>query len=228
MLSQKRINKELDKKFKPKFFDLTLPYHLVISQYENVPNEVSLINESNMKIEMSMVVYSEYPFKCPSISLSNHMVNVINNGYWIRHKCFLPSTKYLLWCNKMFENINLNDIYLAWLFVINKYPKMSKLWCDIPQKDSCLCCSSLTCGSNWSPGFSLYDLVGEYLLYKQFYFYTSPLMIKKIRRIFFSLFNNDRWCLSDDLIVLIFQFCHNRGNLLDNIIYDLLNMKIVK
>lgn len=226
MPALKRINNELSNKFIPKFFCHSLPYHLVIGKYREYPCEFNLINENNMQIEVSISISNAYPFTAPTILLSTVMINNINKLYQIRNqsnKVPMININYLSWCSQLLHKLNKEDIYLAWIFTINKYPTMSKLWQTIPKKTHCLCCTSFTCGNNWNPGLSLYDLVSEYLLYKQFFFYTSPLMLKKIRNVFYKIFINDRWVLNNDTILYILKFCHLRDHSLDNIIIELLS-----
>ena len=88
---QKRINKELNSKKISNYFDFKLPYHLVISKYEEIPMEFNLINEKTYKVEMTIIVSNQYPFQSPSIHLSPetiHKFSLIN-----RDKRKLPLSK---------------------------------------------------------------------------------------------------------------------------------------
>lgn len=221
---QKRINKELNSKIS-NYFDFKLPYHLVISKYEPFPIEFNLINEQNYKVEMTIIISNQYPFKAPSIHLSPETIKKFSLIH--RDKRKLPLSKsYLSWNGELFKPAPIIDIYLAWLFTIIRYPKMSRFWDKIPKIENCLCCESFTCPENWSPGIKLYDLVSEYLLRKRFYFYTTKLMQKNLTSTLLLLFNNDRWKMNDDIILHILRFCHQRNYQIDHIILEILNRTI--
>ena len=221
MLRQKRINKELSVNYIPKFFDKKLPYHLVISKYHDVPCELNLIHNNNMKIVLTITIPNDYPFHSPTILLSSETVNKLNLIGFKRNKFRVATWKYTKWCSELLTNYRENDLLLAWIFTKIRYPHMSKLWHNAPRPSDCLCCSSITCGNNWAPSYSVYDLVAEYLLYKQFFCYTSPLILRQIKNIFYSLFNNKSWVLGDDLISHIFNYCCDYDAKYENIIHKL-------
>ncbi len=85
-------------------------------------------------------------------------------------------------------NKNINIIY--------KIPDFSFLF-----KQECLCCSSIIC-NNWNPSFKITDILTEYCLRKDIFLISNKYQLKYIR----SIFNNERWNLSFDLIEYILKY----------------------
>tara|TARA_B100001093_G_C26824963_1_gene1013588 strand:- start:1912 stop:2532 length:621 start_codon:yes stop_codon:yes gene_type:complete len=203
-MSQKRISAELKNFFShPLATKFYLEYYYIESYPNYINDNLSLIlyekqnheNNNNILIKIP----NQYPFKPPTIYLKNYLHNNfdINYSRW----AFQSGEK----SNQIFKSLNLNsyDIFLIWFFVfnknifyLNKIPNYS-----INPNQECFCCSSVICPDNWSPAFKLSDVFLEYYLRKQFFNLSKPLGIKYIK----SLFNNDKWDLSEDIVECILE-----------------------
>ena len=74
---------------------------------------------------------------------------------------FLISVNYPFVCPTVFFN---NFAYKRLLICVNNYE--TKNLKDISGYD-CLCCQSITCGANWSPGYMLTNIINEINIYKK-------------------------------------------------------------
>ena len=181
--------------------------------FDNGIIQISLINNYTKDVEIIFNVQMEYPFKPPSITLSNTIIEKFKSIH-IDGKKKNPfhgwNNSYNKWLNDSTKNVDIGIIQLAWVFTIIRFPKLIRYWSECPDTVGCLCCESILCGNNWSPGYCLYDICGEYLLRKTFFIYTSVLMQKNMRNILRLLFNNERWVLCDDIILHILSFCNSK------------------
>ena len=70
---------------------------------------------------------------------------------------------------------------------------------NILNNKTCLCCQSLTCGNRWNPSVHMFMVFNEYIFNKNIEKYLRP-----IYRVYFEkIFRNDKWNLSDDIILHI-------------------------
>ena len=65
--------------------------------------------------------------------------------------------------------------------------------------NDCLCCNNFTCPAQWSPSITMGHLICEYVTRNDFKVYCGKLQQKSI----ISIFNNEKWCIPDDIIMYI-------------------------
>lgn len=199
MASLKRLTNEINKKgpFQDK---LSIPYEISwINSHTDFYDSMNILAKISIDIYnnsiLIMDIPSSYPFKPPNI-----WINILHG-----------SKRYDRYCADITEIINkrtflsCSDILLAWLFSLN-FCNINKTYTinNIPNSIpiSCLCCNSITCYNKWNPGFQIQDIIYEFIFTKKLLFFTSKLGLKYIN----SIFNNDKWNLSDDIILHIFKF----------------------
>ena len=183
----KRILNELNKKIPEKLELLELDNKFQFAQldYDIVPSKIGIINNKTNNIELEIIIPTDYPFKSPNVLVQKHIQNFGGYSKW------LSTIIYRKNC----------DLFTAWIFSIIRRPKLSIYWKAVPNKNTCLCCESICCSNNWSPGHSMCDILAEYVIYRDFNINTGALMQRWIA----PIFNNDRWCLPDDIILLIIK-----------------------
>lgn len=204
-MSLKRLNREIMKVFPDKMRETSLPYELsyqhVHSRFDSEKHSKTiaelLIENPHIKLGHIDILYftipSDYPFKPPTV--------------WVPHK--IANKKYDKWCvdltNEIIKTSNkpVCNPFIAWAFSIIETPMYACSWTQIPFQFplNCLCCTSLTCHNNWGPSHTISQILIEYLSRKKFALYCSSLGQKRI----LSIFNNERWKLSDDIIFCIIQ-----------------------
>jgi len=190
----KRISNEI------KFFKLSQSNYKLQIIEDNLDNfntkSIELLKNNKLKILFK--ISNQYPFRAPYVYIpkNNNLIEYnrwnVNNGFNI---------------NNYIEKFNLTefDLLLIWLFIItqnsNLLYKLPKFSITIPQE--CFCCSSILCNDKWHPNFRLTDIFIEYYLRNQFFtIIKSQLTIKYIK----VIFNNDKWDLSQDIILHILKF----------------------
>jgi len=190
MTALKRLDREITQLFPNTMNKLFLPYKLLRIESPNSEYvaEVEIIHDK--KLVLHFTIPSDYPFKPPTIWVPNIIAN----------------KKYDRWSADLTNIINKMPSYnrfLAWAFSIIKVPEFAEGWNSVPFKFpiTCLCCNSITCPNNWGPSHTISKIFIEYLARKNFAVYCSSLGQKRIS----SIFNNDRWNLSDDIIFCILQ-----------------------
>ena len=180
-MSKKRIMNEVNKCYNHRV-DLQVPYSFVL-----VDTNVSVILYN--KLFLQLLLTERYPFHPPEV--------LINDSQLIN---------YLKWCVNSSETINRRKflsqqaIVNAHYFSLNNITNI--LVPTLPM--DCICCNSILCTNKWTPAFLFINIIDEALYNKKFLFYTSKVGQKLIH----LLFNNkdNRWSLSDDLILHIFSF----------------------
>ena len=161
----------------------------------------------NKKVIALFEIPSDYPFKPPIIYMQklneNNLTkkeNYINwsfrNGEIMKkeiknHKItsydllniwfFIINKNYLLFINKDIQNIN--D------FKLNS-PNL------------CFCCSTILCSNKWSPAIKIIDIVFELVIREELF----KLCKKEGLRYIYTIFHNERWNLSEDIIWNILYF----------------------
>ena len=207
----RRLDREIDRKVKPRYFDYDKGYSLIKMGYQD-RNIFGLLNDKTGEMEIELIVPSTYPFHTPDVYLEKTSLikfQSIKNGYT---NYMMRVSNYRSWSGYCMKNLDEQTRYKAWLMTIIRYPKMSKMWMNPPGIKTCLCCESILCKDNWAPSFTLYDVCSEYILRKTFFIYTSNLIQKQIDRILMEVFRNDKWDLCDDLIIYILSFCYEFSN----------------
>jgi len=200
MACYKRILNELHKILPNKLISLNLnnKFRFVEIDSDIVSKQIGVINMKTDQIELEIVIPSDYPFKPPSV-----YVYVYNEGLRV------STIKYDKWCGSIIYKSGYYgpigggsncDLFSAWAFCIIRRPELLSYWfSNIPKKDTCLCCESITCGDKWSPRIMMSDILAEYVTKRDFKINSGRLM----QRWMDAIFNNDRWVIPDDLILLI-------------------------
>jgi len=192
-MGSKRIINEVNKNFPATMEKYDLSFSLCYVNSETIPNALVICNVHG-RVIFRINCSDYYPFKAPMIlinaepetgtcSLSD---NFMSYNYWLRN-IIKPST---------------TNYFNAWFFTILAYPQLKSRWSTAPEssfKNSCLCCNSTTCSHNWHPSITIGDIFLEYFIRRKFKSLCSPLMQRYIN----SIFDNDRWSLPDDIILLI-------------------------
>jgi ubiquitin-protein ligase len=202
-MSLKRLNREIMKVFPDKMVELFLPYKLDQFITENTHNIIAELSIGNgyRKI-LQLTISPEYPFRPPTIWVPNKIANKRYDRW---------STDLTGQIIKSFNKTTDSSAFLAWAFSIIEIPMFASGWRNVPFKLplNCLCCESITCSGNWTPSFTIADILIEYLARKKFALYCSPLWQKRI----LPIFNNDRWVLPDDIVFSIIQHLNIPGRL---------------
>lgn len=197
MSSLKRINHE-----KKKFYTHALNNYFsfdftnIYDENEKISAEV-LISKNN-RVEAIIDVDRAYPFKPPRIYIYQANVN--------------KKISYIDWSYRRGEKINkiINknnytryELLLVWFFIINKnyeiIEKIPDFSLKIPQ--DCFCCSTILCQDKWSPSRKITDIVIEILLRKELFNLFTEKGIRYIEKIF----KNEKWDLSEDIILFILE-----------------------
>ena len=190
---QKRILKELTKTFPEhvKMYDLDY----ILSINETIGKKCNHINNINLyskryNCSISMYLRDEYPFKPPIINVENK--NIINSS----------NISYSYWCSRILNGKDNNSIFISYIFSCISMKVLTGIKKNIPNNKMCLCCDSISCSDNWTPHFNIFILFNEYVFKTNMKKYLQP-----IYHVYFEkLFRNDKWNLSDDILLHIVNF----------------------
>ena len=198
MCSLKRIKNE------KKVFDnhiLNNYYSFFLNQeYNNFNANAEVLIGKNNKVEALIEINNSYPFKPPKLYVCKSEFIKKQIGYidW----SFRNGQK----INEIIKNNNYTkyELLLVWFFILNKnfliLNKIPHFSLKIPL--DCLCCSSILCGDKWSPSIKITDIIIEFLLRKELFNLFTVNGIRYIE----TIFKNDKWNLSEDIILLILKF----------------------
>ena len=188
MSSQKRIIRELTHTYPDLIQKHNIEYSLVITNEDsnNQINQLGLVNRHD-NLEVIFNLSKDYPFKYPILEIENSKTRNIT---------------YHKWLSQIINNHTDDQLLLAYIFTIINLPISHSYFNNIPNKNECLCCSSITCGNQWCPRLNFFDLTIEYLSRKKMKMFLTPLMQRYISKIF----DNELWSLNNDLIFYILDF----------------------
>jgi ubiquitin-protein ligase len=207
-MSLKRLNREIMKVFPDKMRETSLLYELSRFDSEKNSNAIAELSIENhhptlgRREVLHLSIPAQYPFRPPTIWVPNKIANKRYDRW---------STDLTGQIIKSFNKTTDSSAFLAWAFSIIEIPMFASGWRNVPFKLplNCLCCESITCSGNWTPSFTIADILIEYLARKKFALYCSPLWQKRI----LPIFNNDRWVLPDDIVFSIIQHLNIPGRL---------------
>ncbi len=165
-----------------------------------------IVNKNNKKIALFEIT-SEYPHKPPIVFI---YTNDDDRGY----------TTYLNWSlkkgqimrNFLFTNqIDKSTLFLLWFFIINKnfyilegikLKNIQDFTLEPFNSNYCFCCSTIVCLKKWVPSINIIDIIQEILLRNDLFNLCNQNGIRYIS----SIFNNNKWCLPEDIIYHILSF----------------------
>ena len=207
----KRITKELSDIIPNRFSVQNLHYEAIRTD-NAIPSELTIVDviNNNSKITILQIqVPNNYPFKPPSVTYfqyNNHM-----------------SYNKLLGTYSTNQKYGVNVLFAALFFSLCYNPHLYKttIFRELLAKNTCFCCSSITCSNNWHPGLVLSDIVKEYSLCKIFKKYRSHVYL----RIFDNLFHKKDCNFPDDIIIMILE---KLGDPIDNNIQKLCELYLTK
>ena len=192
-MSYKRIFNELNNKIPEMLrnYDLNNLFYAIQCDDNIVPKKISIVNKKTKQVEIIFVLPDCYPFKPPNLSIFNSQ----NTFYGV---------SYSNWNSRIVDHYRIPRMYkpnidLAWYFTIIRRPQLFKFWHGIPNKNDCLCCNNFTCPAQWSPSITMGHIICEYVTRNNFKIYCGKLQQKSM----ISIFNNEKWCIPDDIIMHI-------------------------
>lgn len=204
MSSLKRIN------FEKKKFD-THPLNNYFSfDFSNIYDENSSIMDNkksaevliskNKKVEAIIDIDRSYPFKPPKVYIYE------SDSHIKKGKSYIDwSFKKGEIMNKIINENNYTryELLLVWFFILNRNYNIIENIPDFSLKipQDCFCCSTILCGDKWSPSRKITDIIIEILLRKELFNLFTIKGIKYIEKIF----KNDKWDLSEDIILFILE-----------------------
>lgn len=195
MSCYKRILHELHNSIPKKLeeLDLANKFSFVALGNDTVSKEIGIINIKTGLLELKILITLNYPFKPPNVF-------VLVGDFGVS-----PNIKYDLWSGSIIRCFTKEpeyDLFIAWAFSVIRRPNLLRYWCGIiPTRKHCLCCESIIHGNNWYPGIMMGDILGEYIVRRDFKINCGWLMQRWIH----PIFNNDRWVIPDDLILYIIK-----------------------
>ena len=191
----KRVRKELNDVIPDRLNTCKLNYQVIQCDYDhdyysNKPISLHVINKKSNLICLEISLPRDYPFKPPSI-----IVNPYQN----------PQNY-----NKMIANMSNNqkysydELFSALFFIIafNPFYFNTSLFSHLTQFNSCFCCSSISCSTNWNPALTIADLIKEYSLMINFKRFRKPYYLK----LFNNLFNTDQYSIPEEIIIKILSY----------------------
>ena len=204
----KRIRKELTDIIPEKFSRENLEYEAVQCNTSE-PLLVDIINKNSKITILKIQLPNYYPFKPPSVTYFPY-----NNPMSYNKLLASYSTNQKYAANVLFAALFFSVCY-------NPHFYKTSIFKELLLKNTCFCCSSITCRNNWHPGLVLSDIVTEYSLCKIFKKYRSHSYL----RIFDMLFHKEDCNFPDDIIIMILE---KLGDPLDNNIHKIIYPYLTK
>ena len=152
-------------------------------------NNILIVKNNSNNIIIKYLIPNEYPFKPYKVLEYN-----FSNLNW---------HKYLQHLYEIIKNVNNKSLYFFFVILFNKAPVFLNNVNDI-NKIKCLCCSTITCGNNWSPSFTIQNYLEEYLELDYITNYTKKLSNKMINGIYNNLIL--QFNLNNDIMDLIIEY----------------------
>ena len=185
-MSNKRFFYEFNKTYKHKQ-DLDFSYNFLLSNSNSNNKIVSVIIYN--KLFLQFIITESYPFRPPEVLIND--IQLMNYLKWCSNiSAIITSRKFLSQKNMQY----------AHMFSINNITKKNIPVIPI----NCICCDSILCINKWSPALLFINIIDEAVYNKKLLFYTSKIGQKMINLIFNN--KDNKWSLSDDLILHIFSF----------------------
>lgn len=192
----KRINKEIDyfihSKYlfdnyndiiKNKFSKLSFNFYETCEYTNNNNIDYVLFIYYNNYLIYKLLANSSYPFKPYKI---------------IYYRGFNDYFSFLINLNKKIDNANKHFLIFFYKILYQKNPKFLVL-----NEGECYCCSSILCGYNWAPSFTLSNILIEDIELCFIKKYINPLQLKLIISIYENFVNEFK--LNNDIFDLIIE-----------------------
>lgn len=185
---QKRILRELTKTFPENVRENQLDYSLAVCEtIGDKKNHINNITLESKRYNCTICLHlkDDYPFKPPTISLNTN-----------------SNTSYSYWCSRILKNQTNYNIFISYVFSCINMKVLTGIEKNILDNKTCLCCQSLTCGNRWNPSVHIFMIFNECIFNNNIKKYLRP-----IYRVYFEkIFRNDKWNLSDDVLLHIIGF----------------------
>ena len=194
----KRVNKELEI-YKTKrlelypnslknFFNNTT-IQLYITNYDNEDQHFFEIKVNDIFF-LTLKIPKYYPFEPYSV----------HNNYYINNYQRISYHKYINNICSYSKRCNYEILDFFYKILYGKENKHLK-----NKKNTCYCCESLTCKSNWNPALTVNDVIIEYLEIKFIEKYSIKRKYELLENLYVNLFLQ----LPDDIKNLILFYCYN-------------------
>jgi len=194
----KRVNRELEI-YKTKrieqypnslknFFNNTT-IQLYITNYDNEDQHFFEIKVNDIFF-LTLKIPKYYPFEPYSV----------HNNYYINNYQRISYHKYINNICSYSKRCNYEILDFFYKILYGKENKHLK-----NKKNTCYCCESLTCKSNWNPALTVNDVIIEYLEIKFIEKYSTKTKYELLENLYINLFLQ----LPDDIKNLILFYCYN-------------------
>tara|TARA_B100000242_G_scaffold293759_2_gene272938 strand:- start:946 stop:1536 length:591 start_codon:yes stop_codon:yes gene_type:complete len=194
----KRVNRELEI-YKTKrieqypnslknFFNNTT-IQLYITNYDNEDQHFFEIKVNDIFF-LTLKIPKYYPFEPYSV----------HNNYYINNYQRISYHKYINNICSYSKRCNYEILDFFYKILYGKENKHLK-----NKKNTCYCCESLTCKSNWNPALTVNDVIIEYLEIKFIEKYSTKTKYELLENLYVNLFLQ----LPDDIKNLILFYCYN-------------------
>ena len=194
----KRVNRELEiyktkrteqypKGLKNFFNNTTI--QLYITNYDNEDQHFLEIKVNDIFL-LTLKIPKYYPFEPYSV----------HNNYYINNYQRISYHKYINNICSYSKRCNYEILDFFYKILYGKENKHLK-----NKKNTCYCCESLTCKSNWNPALTVNDVIIEYLEIKFIEKYSIKRKYELLENLYVNLFLQ----LPDDIKNLILFYCYN-------------------
>ena len=194
----KRVNRELEiyktkrieqypNSLKNFFNNITI--QLYITNYDNEDQHFFEIKVNDIFF-LTLKIPKYYPFEPYSV----------HNNYYINNYQRISYHKYINNICSYSKRCNYEILDFFYKILYGKENKHLK-----NKKNTCYCCESLTCKSNWNPALTVNDVIIEYLEIKFIEKYSTKTKYELLENLYINLFLQ----LPDDIKNLILFYCYN-------------------
>ena len=170
------------------FFNNTT-IQLYITNYDNEDQHFFEIKVNDIFF-LTLKIPKYYPFEPYSV----------HNNYYINNYQRISYHKYIINICSYSKRCNYEILDFFYKILYGKENKHLK-----NKKNTCYCCESLTCKSNWNPALTVNDVIIEYLEIKFIEKYSTKTKYELLENLYINLFLQ----LPDDIKNLILFYCYN-------------------
>jgi len=194
----RRINREIknfhDKKYISTYFNNyknyfeNLDISLIYCDDNSIKHYLEISNKKTNQVLLRLIIPQQYPFK-PYNVYTYHLTSNKDKNY----------SKYISELNNKNKIHNAEVLKFFYKIQYNK-PKFLNL-----DSNSCYCCASFNCPSNWHPGLTINNVLIEYLEMTFINKYSKPYNYLILENTYNYLFENYFNKLPNEIIEMIFN-----------------------